>query len=144
MSTSGPLRTQKVRVSHLNGTSVSYHLATPVKGSKPTLVLIGGFTTGAFQFKYQAQNKDLLEAVNFLILEPLGHGNTQTNGASFTLWDSAYAFLQALEALGVQKAIVLGASMGSWIAARMALYAPEKVVDFDICPHPNYAKPLPL
>jgi pimeloyl-ACP methyl ester carboxylesterase len=127
MSSSGGLRTSKVRVPHLNGTSVSYHLASPLKGSKPTLVLIGAFTAGAFEFKAEAENKDLLEAVNLIIFEPLGHGNTQTNGASFTLWDSAYVILQALESLGVGKAIVLGSSMGGFIAARMALYAPEKV-----------------
>jgi pimeloyl-ACP methyl ester carboxylesterase len=32
-----------------------------------------------------------------------------------------------MEALGVQKAFVLGTSQGGWMVVRMALLAPEKV-----------------
>jgi pimeloyl-ACP methyl ester carboxylesterase len=35
--------------------------------------------------------------------------------------------IQVMGALGIEKAFVLGTSQGGWMAARMALLAPEKV-----------------
>jgi fumarate hydratase, class II len=45
----------------------------------------------------------------------------------FTYWDTAIANLQALEALGIEQAFVLGTSQGGWIAARMAMLDPNVV-----------------
>jgi pimeloyl-ACP methyl ester carboxylesterase len=78
-------------------------------------------------FRPQVSNAELLTAVNLLVFEPLGQGNTTTSNAVWTLWDTAFAFIQAMDALGVKKAFVLGHSQGAMIAARMALYAPNRV-----------------
>lgn len=128
MSYPGFVPTKTVRVAHLGGTSVAYHLAKPLKGSKPTLVLIHGLCSNVTQFRAQLDDALLNETTNVLLLDALGHGNTRTKSPSYTLWDSATAFLQAFDALGVKDAIVVGTSMGGWIATRMALYAPERVL----------------
>jgi pimeloyl-ACP methyl ester carboxylesterase len=58
---------------------------------------------------------------------PTGHGETRATYADYTYWDSALANLQVLEALNVPNAFVLGTSQGGWIAARMAMLAPDTV-----------------
>jgi pimeloyl-ACP methyl ester carboxylesterase len=121
-----PLKT--IKVSHLNGTSISYSLPIgPIKNSKPTLVFINGYSGSAHRFRAQVDDPQLSEVANLLVLEPLGHGGTNTNAPAFTLWDAAWAFVQVLDALNVQKFVVCGTSMGGWIASRMALYTPERV-----------------
>ena len=121
-----PLKT--VQVSHLNGTSISYSLPTgPIKTSRPTLVFINGFSGNAHRFRAQVDDPQLIEVANLLVLEPLGHGGTHTNAPAFSLWDAAWAFVQALDSLNVQRYILCGTSMGGFIAARVALYVPERV-----------------
>jgi len=127
-TTNGLPATKTVKVSHLGGTTIGYKLPKPIVGSKPTLILIPGFSQPAGFFKPQLTDATLSQSMNLLVLEPLGHGLSKTNSPTWTAWDSAYAFIQAMDALGVKKALVLGSSQGGWIAARMALYAPEKIL----------------
>jgi pimeloyl-ACP methyl ester carboxylesterase len=127
MAFPGEVATKSVHVPHLGGMSVAYHLAKPFDDSKITLVLINGFTGTATQFREQVDDAKLVEAVNLIVVEPIGHGNTRINSPTYTLWDSATAILQLLSALGIEKFVVLGTSMGGWVAARVALYAPERV-----------------
>src|ERR1700761_5624798 len=127
MASEGTIPVKTIRVSHLNGTSIGYQLPKPLVGSKITLILIPTFGTNAVVFKPQVTNSELLGAFNLLVFEPLGQGVTKTNSPVWTAWDSAYALIQAMDALNVRKAFVLGESQGGWIAARMALYAPDRV-----------------
>ncbi|RFU31829.1 hypothetical protein B7463_g4515, partial [Scytalidium lignicola] len=46
---------------------------------------------------------------------------------TFTYWDTALMSLQLLEALGIEQAFASGTSQGGWIAARMALLAPQRI-----------------
>lgn len=127
MSIEGALSTKTVKVAHLEGTSIGYHLPKAISHSKPTLVLIPGFASNATTFRHQVADPSLLEIANVLVLEALGYGSTKTSSPTWTAWDSATCLLQAMEALGVRKAFVLGAGEGGWIGLRMALYAPDKV-----------------
>jgi pimeloyl-ACP methyl ester carboxylesterase len=127
MATEVNVPIKSIRVAHLNGTSIGYQLPKPIVGSKATLVLIPPFGVGAGIFKPQVTDAGLLAIVNLVVLEPLGQGITKTNAPAYSAWDSAWAFVQVLDALGVKKVFVLGESAGGWIAARMALYAPERV-----------------
>jgi pimeloyl-ACP methyl ester carboxylesterase len=127
MSIAGALNTKIVNVSHLGGTKVSYHLPKAIVGSKPTLILINAFATSASFFRPQVTDAALLDEVNIVAMEPLGHGNTSTQSPQYTFWDSAVAFLQAMDSLGIKKAYVLGSSQGGFMAVRMALLAPARV-----------------
>jgi pimeloyl-ACP methyl ester carboxylesterase len=120
------LPTKTIRVAHLTAT-IGYHAPKTLSATKPTLVLIPGFACGATEFRPQVTDAGLLEVANLLVLEPLGQGATKANSPAWTDWDSARCFIQATDALGVKKAIVLGHGTGGGIAARMALYAPDKV-----------------
>jgi len=128
MATPANVPVKSVRVGHLGGTSLGYQLPKPIVGSKPTIILIGGWGAPASLMKPQISSPELQAVANLLLLEPLGQGITKTNSPSWTAWDSAYAFIQAMDALGVKKAFVLGCSQAGWIAARMALYAPDRIL----------------
>jgi pimeloyl-ACP methyl ester carboxylesterase len=41
--------------------------------------------------------------------------------------DLVYHYLRLLDALGIEKATVVGASLGGWIAAELAVHSPERV-----------------
>ncbi|KAI9003024.1 alpha/beta fold family hydrolase [Hyaloraphidium curvatum] len=114
-----------VKVAHLNAT-VGYQMPS-YDPSKPTLVMANSFTTSSDLYHPQFEDAELSATANLLAVEPFGHGKTRTDVPHFTYWDTAIAALQVLEALGIKKAFVLGTSQGGWIAARMALLAPDVV-----------------
>jgi len=115
-----------INVPHLGGISAGYR-TTGIDPAKPTVVLINSMCTTSSLYDEQFNSKSLTAAVNLLAVEPLGHGATSSVSEHFTYWDSAIMALQVMEALGVQKAFVLGTSQGGWVVVRLALLAPEKV-----------------
>lgn len=121
--------TTTVKVPHLGGITVGYRLSSSViDPSKPTVVLINSMCTTAALYDPQFASSALVNAVNLLAIEPLGHGATVAHASEhFTYWDSAIMTLQAMSALGVDRAFALGTSSGGWIVVRMALLAPERV-----------------
>ena len=118
---------QTVGVPHLGGSQIGYQFGREHEASKPTLVLVNSFTTSVELYRPQFADERLSGAANLLAIEPYGHGATRAAWDQFTYWDSAVANLQAMEALGIDEAFVLGTSQGGWIAARMAMLAPDKV-----------------
>lgn len=118
---------QTLQVPHLGESTIGYRFGQPYDAAKPTLVLVNSFTTSAALYRPQFTDPALSAAVNLLALEPFGHGQTRTASPQFTYWDSAQANLQVLDALKIPSAFVLGTSQGGWIAARMAMLAPERI-----------------
>ncbi|KAH9904474.1 putative alpha/beta hydrolase [Xylariomycetidae sp. FL2044] len=121
---------QTVQVPHLNA-RVGYALSNGGKldPAKPTCVMINSMNTCAALYADQLDpESDLAPLCNVLAIEPLGHGATTCEAEHWTYWDSARVALQAMTALGVDKAFVLGTSQGGWIAVRMALLEPERVL----------------
>lgn len=118
---------ETVSVPHLGGSTVGHRFATPYDASLPTLVLVNSFSTSVELYRPQFADDALTGAANLLALEPYGHGETRASYRQFTYWDSAIANLQVLEALGIDRAFVLGTSQGGWVAARMAMLAPDVV-----------------
>lgn len=117
-----------VKVPHLGGIDVGYKLSEGYNASKPTLVLAHSFMTSVELYQKQFADQKLVNTVNLLAIELLGHGNTRTKSPHYTYWDSAIAALQTLDALKITGAIyVLGTSQGGWICARMALLRPDLV-----------------
>ncbi len=118
---------QTTSVPHLGGSQIGYAFGREYDASKPTLVLVNSFTTSVQLYRPQFADEKLAETANLLAIEPFGHGATRTPWQQFTYWDSAVANLQVLESLGIDRAFVLGTSQGGWIAARMAMLAPDAV-----------------
>ncbi|SEP54352.1 alpha/beta fold hydrolase [Amycolatopsis saalfeldensis] len=118
---------QTIEIPHLGGSKIGYTFGRPYDPSLPTLVLVNSFSTSAELYRPQFADPVLGSAANLLALEPYGHGRTRAAYPHFTYWDSAIANLQVLAALGIGEAFVLGTSQGGWMAARMALLAPDVV-----------------
>ncbi|KAH7316745.1 Alpha/Beta hydrolase protein [Stachybotrys elegans] len=118
-----------LRVPHLRGIDVGYRLSGKrIDPEKPTVVLLNSMCVTSSLYEAQFASGLLTGLVNLLAIEPLGHGATTTSAEHWTYWDSAHMALETMEALGVEKAFVLGTSQGGWIAVRMALLAPDKIL----------------
>jgi pimeloyl-ACP methyl ester carboxylesterase len=96
--------------------------------SKPTCVLVNSFTMTSDLYEAQFKNEALLDAMNIIAVEPMGHGQTRTSTDTFTYWDTAIMTLQVLDALNIKgKVFLLGTSQGGWIVVRMALLQPQRI-----------------
>jgi pimeloyl-ACP methyl ester carboxylesterase len=115
-----------VTVPHLGTSTIGYRFGKPY-ASLPTLVMVNSFSTSAERYRPQFAHPELAATANLLALEPYGHGQTHASYEQFTYWDSAVANLQVLEALGIPEAFVLGTSQRGWVAARMAMLAPDVI-----------------
>ena len=118
---------ETITVPHLGGSTIGYKLGKAYDASLPTLVMVNSFTTSVEQYRPQFADETLTATANLLAIEPYGHGQTRASYEQFTYWDSAIANLQVLDALRIPAAFVLGTSQGGWIAARMAILAPDIV-----------------
>ena len=118
---------QTMTVPHLGTSTIGHQLGKPYDASLPTLMMVNSFSTSVELYRPQFAHAELRETANLLAIEPYGHGETRSSYGHFTYWDTALAALQVLEALGISKAFVLGTSQGGWVAARMALLAPDTV-----------------
>jgi len=118
---------ETITVPHLGTSTIGYRLGRDYDASLPTLVMVNSFTTSVEQYRPQFADEELTATANLLAIEPYGHGQTHASYAQFTYWDSAIANLQVLAALDIPEAFVLGTSQGGWIAARMAILAPDSV-----------------
>ena len=130
--------TKTITVPHLSGISAGYQLPHAYDASKPTLILVNSFTTSSELYTSQFQNASLTESMNLLAIELLGHGETRCKIENWTYWDTAIMNLQVMQALGIEKAFVVGTSQGGWICVRMALLASDMVClsYFPLCPFP--------
>lgn len=120
-------QSQTITVPHLGTSTIGYELGKAYDASLPTLVMVNSFTTTVDLYRPQFAHAGLGDAANLLAIEPYGHGQTRSSYQQFTYWDTAIAGLQVLEALGIPQAFVLGTSQGGWVAARMAMLAPDTV-----------------
>ena len=120
--------TETITVPHLGSSTIGYRFGKAYDASLPTLVMVNSFThlRRAVPAPVRRRGRSRPTA-NLLAIEPYGHGQTRASYEQFTYWDSAIANLQVLDALGIPEAFVLGTSQGGWIAARMAMLAPDAV-----------------
>jgi pimeloyl-ACP methyl ester carboxylesterase len=119
--------TETIQIPHLGGSTIGYRFGKTYDASLPTLVMVNSFTTSVELYRPQFADEKLAATANLLALEPYGHGRTRASYEQFTYWDTAIAALQVLDALGISEAFVLGTSQGGWIAARMAMLAPDTI-----------------
>lgn len=120
-------RTQTTMVPHLGGSQIGYRMPRPYDPTKPMLVMVNSFSTSAELFTPQFDDDALAGAANLLAIELFGHGDTRSPGETFTYWDTAIANFQVMDALGIDKAFVMGTSQGGWVAARMAMLQPDRI-----------------
>jgi 2-hydroxy-6-oxonona-2,4-dienedioate hydrolase len=94
-------------------------------GSGPPLLILHGIEASA---ENHLRNMPALGSVRRVIApDLLGHGLTDKPDCPYEVDDYVRHALALLDEFGLERADVLGQSLGGWIACRLALDAPERV-----------------
>ncbi|MNX21668.1 putative non-heme bromoperoxidase BpoC [compost metagenome] len=94
-------------------------------GSAPVVIFSHGFLMDRDMFA--AQVEALRSRFRCIAFDQRGFGQTLSNGAPFTYWDSAQDLLGLMDHLEVGQATLVGQSQGAFISMRAMLIAPHRV-----------------
>jgi pimeloyl-ACP methyl ester carboxylesterase len=95
----------------------------PVDG--PAVLMLHGYTDSSFSF---SRVLPLMPPhLRVIVPDQRGHGDSDRPATGYTVDDFATDALQLLDALGIDRATIVGHSMGSFVARRIAERAPARV-----------------
>jgi pimeloyl-ACP methyl ester carboxylesterase len=100
-------------------------------GRGEPLVLVPGFGTGLW-IGYR-QVSEFAERFRVVVFDPRGVARSGANDAPFTMRDLAEDLAALLAGLRVERAHVLGASFGGFVAQEFALAHPERTRSLVLC-----------
>lgn len=106
----------------VNGQRIHYE---DTGGDAPVLVFSHGLLMDGSMWDRQVEA--LRDRYRCITWDERGHGRTETDGRSFSYWDSAADLLGLLSELGVSRATLIGMSQGGYLTQRAAVNAPELV-----------------
>jgi 2-hydroxymuconate-semialdehyde hydrolase len=122
LDTPGPGRTITVDGLRLHYTEK----APPIGGSAPAIVMIHGFGGNTFSFRYQLN--DLGQDYRCVAIDLKGFGYSERpEKGDYSLTEQARLMLRAMDELGIERATLIGHSMGGEVVMRMAEIAPDRV-----------------
>jgi pimeloyl-ACP methyl ester carboxylesterase len=106
-----------------NGVMVQYAEQGPQTGD--AILMLHGLTDTWFSF---SPVLPLMPAsLRVIAMDLRGHGGSDRRATGHTMDDLAQDAIQLLDALSIPRATVVGHSMGSFVARRIAALAPERV-----------------
>lgn len=116
-------------VSH-RGCDIHYE----VEGSGPLLVLQHGFLSNQSNWKENGYVDGFKESFTVATVDSLGHGESDKPAQSerYRLEERAGDIVAVIDALGQDKAHVLGYSMGGWLAVGVAMHYPDRLKSLTI------------
>jgi non-heme chloroperoxidase len=94
-------------------------------GPQLPLVLIHGFTDS--WFSWSRVMSELSVARRVIAVDMRGHGGSSRPAEGYGLPSHAQDILALMDLLGLDRAVVIGHSMGSFVARQIAAMAPERV-----------------
>jgi pimeloyl-ACP methyl ester carboxylesterase len=94
-------------------------------GSGPALLLLHGIGSNSRSFRHQLA--DLSDGFDVIAWDAPGYGQSSDPAETFTLEALADCAVALLDDLGIERAHVLGVSMGGVIAQLVSLLHPERV-----------------
>jgi pimeloyl-ACP methyl ester carboxylesterase len=106
------------------GTSLHYVERGPAK--KPAVVMIHGFGGNTFSFRHQVAALSRDYRCVAIDLKGFGYSARPEDG-DYSLSEQARLMLGAMDRLGIERATLIGHSMGGAVVMRMAAAAPERV-----------------
>ncbi|NQV12765.1 MAG: alpha/beta hydrolase [Parcubacteria group bacterium] len=113
---------EEIKQVEVNGIEMSYQTF----GQGEPLVMIMGFS-GTMDLWPPAVINKLAQDYQVIIFDNRGMGYTEAGAEEFSIRLFADDTVALLEALGIEKAHVLGWSMGTYVAQELALNYPDKV-----------------
>ncbi len=117
MQTSDPLRHQAL--------GAGGHFAYTDEGRGPCIVALHGLPGSVRDFRYLGGA--LPRTVRLIRLDLPGFGGTPAQSGGLSLEDRGRFVVRALEALRIDRCVLLGHSMGGSVATQAAVLAPERV-----------------
>lgn len=95
------------------------------KGTGKTVVLLHGFLENSAMWNDISQ--ELLKKYRVVCIDLLGHGNTENLGYIHTMQEQAEMVFAVLKHLRLRKYVLVGHSMGGYIALEIANLAPKYI-----------------
>lgn len=121
-------------------------VACDFHGNGPAVIMIMGLTANRHWWHPELINR-LSGGLRLVAFDNRGAGNTPRGGHLITISQYARDTAGLMNALGIERAHVIGASMGGMIAQQLALDFPEKVSSLVLCctstGGPNASLPRP-
>ncbi|MEO9256574.1 MAG: alpha/beta fold hydrolase, partial [Tepidiformaceae bacterium] len=110
------------------GEQISYMVYPSAKDGAPPLVLVHGFTASAASF--DANIAGLRKHFELIVVELLGHGDSEApaESAPYGPGPAVQRLLDLFDALGHDKVLLCGHSLGGALALRLALDAPDRLL----------------
>jgi non-heme chloroperoxidase len=106
-------------------TGLTLHYAAQGPAEGPAVILLHGYSDSWFSF---SRVLPLLPTEMRIIAPDLrGHGDSDRPSAGYRIGDLAADVVALMDALAVPKAVVVGHSMGSFVARRVYELAPQRV-----------------
>ncbi len=106
-----------------NGVRLNYVEQGDLDG--PAVIMLHGFSDSSFSWSEVLPQ--LSPEFHVFALDQRGHGDSDRPDDGYTIGDFAGDVVAFMDAVGLPSATVVGHSMGSWIAQRVASVAPERV-----------------
>ena len=123
------------------------HFATdfehiPPKNGLPTVLYLHGFCSNAWGYKPETvKNVCLEQGLGFVRFDFAGHGSDVDNfeNADFSIWKNQV--FEVIEKIIAGDIIVVGSSMGGWLAMLAAINYPERIKGLvGLAAAPNFVK----
>src|SRR5262245_51523355 len=118
---SSPVRMQRVRVS----TGVELQVALGGRDDGEPVLFLHGFTDSSFSYSRVLER--LPASIRAIAPSQRGHGDSERPACCYRVQDLAADAVALLDALGIARATVVGHSMGSFVAQRIATDHPGRV-----------------
>jgi 3-oxoadipate enol-lactonase len=123
---------------------IAYELRGTAHRRRPWLVLIQGM--GLDRLGWDPVLRKLRRHFRLVLVDNRGIGHSDRPSGSFTVADMAGDIVAVLDAAGIRRAHVLGASLGGMVAQELAIRHPERVDGLVLaCTAPGwpFAYPMP-
>ena len=123
---------------------IAYELRGTLHRRRPWLVLIQGMALD--RFGWEPVLRKLRRHFRLVLVDNRGVGHSDRPADSFTVADMAGDIVAVLDAAGIHRAHVLGASLGGMVAQDLAISHPERVDGLVLaCTAPGwpFAYPMP-
>lgn len=120
--------------------NIHYNEAGPPDG--PPVVLLHGGGPGATGWSNYSPNIEAIAAAGLRVIAPDLPGWGQSDEVDFSTYDHVEAVCELLDALGIEKAALVGNSMGGHTSLRMAIERPDRVSHLITMGAPIQMKPI--
>jgi 3-oxoadipate enol-lactonase len=112
-----------------------------IHGQGMPLIMIRGIGSNADHWYKQVPL--LAKKYRVVAFDNRGIARSSDHGVEFSIWDMAIDTLGLMDALKVEKAHILGLSMGGMVAQEIAIAQPERVLGLILaCTHPGGSKQI--